>query len=124
MLKKIIGNQEKKFIINAIAVWGLSQIVLHVLLIIFNVFVATFASQIIYTIIGYVFYGKNVFNIRKHNNSLLLKFLIVAIFLLIVNYNGINLLNLIINNKNISAIIMIPILASFSFLLQKYFVFK
>ena len=71
MLKKIIGNQEKKFIINAIAVWGLSQIVLHVLLIIFNVFVATFASQIIYTIIGYVFYGKNVFNIRKHNNSLL-----------------------------------------------------
>tara|TARA_B100000212_G_C27363601_1_gene529324 strand:- start:720 stop:1094 length:375 start_codon:yes stop_codon:yes gene_type:complete len=124
MLKKIIGNQEKKFIINAIAVWGLSQIVLHVLLIIFNVFVATFASQIIYTIIGYVFYGKNVFNIRKHNNSLFLKFLIVAIFLLIVNYNGINLLNLIINNKNISAIIMIPILASFSFLLQKYFVFK
>ena len=124
MLKKLLGNQEKKFIINAISVWGISQITLHLLLLLGNVSIATLTSSLLYVLLGFKFYGRNVFNVKKYNNFSFIKFLIMTFILWIVNFYGINFLNLILNNKNISAIIMIPILAIISFTSQKYFVFN
>jgi len=124
MLKRLIGNQEKKFIINAIMIWGISQITLHLLLILINISIATLTSSLLYVFLGFKFYGKNVFNKKKYSNFSFIKFLVMTFILWIGNFYGINFFNSILNNKNISAIIMIPILAIISFTSQKYFVFK
>ncbi len=124
MLKKILGVQQRKFIINAILVWGLTQIALHSLLFTFDISIATITSSLVYLILGFNFYGKNVFNIKKYRNLSFLKFLLMSIFLWFINFCGIHLFNSLLNHKNLSAILMITPLASISFLIQKYIVFK
>ena len=124
LFNTIIGVQQKKFIINAIKVWGISQLVLHTFLIVFNISIATITSSILYIIIGFRFYGKNVFNMKKYSNFSFIKFLILTIFLWLGNFYGIHFLNSIFNNKNFSAILMVPLLAVTSFVFQKNFVFK
>ena len=117
------SKQQKFFLFNALFVWGLSQLVLQLLLWLSKVSIATLTSQIIYIILGFQLYGKNVFNMKKYSNYFLLKFIIMSSFLWAINFCGINLLDSFFYNKNIAAITMIPILAVISFLLQKYYVF-
>lgn len=124
ILNKIIGIQHKKFIINAIIVWGISQLVLQIFLILFNISIATIISSLLYIIMGFKFYGNNVFNMQKYSNFSFIKFLILTIFLWLGNFYGIHFLNSIFNNKNFSAILMVPLLAVTSFFMQKNFVFK
>tara|TARA_Y100001933_G_C18734371_1_gene453079 strand:- start:255 stop:629 length:375 start_codon:yes stop_codon:yes gene_type:complete len=124
MLKKLIGKRQKRFIINAIVVWGISQITLHILIVLINISIATLTSSLLYIFLGFKFYGKNVFAIKKYSKFSFIKFLGMSFILWIGNFYGIHFFNSIFNNKNISAIIMIPILAMFSFTSQKYFVFK
>lgn len=86
---------------------------------------ATLISQIFNTIFGYCAYSKIVFSsdsIMKKRQ--IYRYLILMIFVWFLNWIGINLLNTLINSKNFAAILMIPFLALFSFLIQKNFVFK
>lgn len=92
---------------------------------IFSTSFATFLSQIINMIIGYIIYAKVIFKIKKtmvpHS---LLKFAALMIFIWIFNSIGIIYLTRLSIQKNISALILIPFLASFSFLMQRFWVFK
>tara|TARA_Y100000589_G_C27192781_1_gene645481 strand:- start:1336 stop:1737 length:402 start_codon:yes stop_codon:yes gene_type:complete len=124
LFNTIFGIKQKKFILNAIAVWFISQIVLHTLLIVLNIGIATVTSSLIYIFIGFKFYGENVFDMKKYSNFVFIKFFILTIFLWFGNFFGIHFFNSIFNNKNFSAILMVPILAIISFFVQKNFVFK
>ena len=123
MIKKVY-EKKIQFISNAFLVWVITQISLQILLTFNSVSVATLSSQIIYLVLGFRFYGKNVFNIKKLSFKLAYKFFLMSIFLWLFNNFGINLLLNFTENKNISAIFMIPFLALTSFLIQKNYIFK
>lgn len=126
ILKKlnIKNNKKFNFILYAFLIWSITQISLQVLLIFYRISFSTLLSQLIYLILGYKLYGQKVFNNKKNTFEKVFKFLIMSIFLWFVNTNGIHLLNMYIHNKNISAVLMIPLLAFLSFQIQKNLVFQ
>lgn len=126
ILKKLSLEDNKKFnfVLYAFLVWSITQISLQVLLIFYKISFSTLLSQLIYLILGYKLYGQKVFNNKKNSYEKVFKFLVMSIFLWLVNTNGILLLNMYIHNKNISAVFMIPLLAFLSFQIQKNLVFQ
>ena len=119
-----IGKEKKRFIIIAFLVWFSTHSILQLSLLILPIALATLVSQIAYIILGYIMYGKKVFFIEKFSKQSATKFLLMAIFLWILNWNGTNIISLMGMNKNLSAFIMVPILASISYFAQKYIVYK
>lgn len=94
------------------------------MLLISEISIATLISQTMNMTIGYLLYGKKVFKIKKYSIHSLKKYVILAIFLWIMNWISIDQITNIGLSKNLSAIIVLPILVTFSFLGQKLFVFK
>ena len=124
IFEKILGKQQKSFVLNSLIVFGFSIISLQTLLLFLPVGIATFLSQIIYISFAIRFYGKNVFNIKKIKKIYIFKFYLMVMSLWIINWLGTNLFNTSINNINLSSALMIPILAVISFVIQKYIIFK
>lgn len=94
------------------------------MLIYFETYLATLISQFININIGFFLYGKRVFKVKKSSFRSGLNYLLLAIFIWIMNYSLINYLFIIGFNKNLAAVIVIPFLVLISFYGQKYFVFK
>ena len=91
----------------------------------FPTFFSTFLSQMINTIIGYILYSKGIFKIQRiFIPYLFFKFNLLMISLWFFNYLGINYLTKFGISRNISALLLVPPLASFSFLVQRFWVFK
>ncbi len=118
---------KRKFIFFGIVNVVFSNLLLQLLLLI-N-FVPISISTLIFILfnasLGYVMYGKFVFNISKIINR---KYIIKYFFTLISSWF---FLNIVISyasslkiSPNLSSIIMIPFLATYSFLMQKYWIFK
>ena len=118
------NSQEIRFIKNALYVWTIGQIILHFSLFFISISLSVFISAISSIPLRYYFYGKNVFGLNKPNFRTTIKFLIVSILIWILNTFGTIYIHSLGLNKNFSAIIMIPFIASISFFMQKYYVFK
>ena len=74
---------------------------------------------------GYIIYSKFIFKINIIKNSkFILKYATLMISLWILNTFGIKLGTLFGLSENLSAFLIIPILASISYLIQKLWVFK
>ena len=114
---------KKRFLIFGILNTLITNIILQILLLHTKISLATLLTQIISMFIGFFLYGKFVFR----NNSLsifkLCKYFYSTLFLWILNWSGINLLSKIGLGKNIAALLLIPFLAFFSYLIQKKKVF-
>ena len=97
---------------------------LFIILEFFPIIISTLISQIINMVLGYFLYSRKVFSIKKVYK---LKFLIKYIFLMIIlwqiNNTGILFLTKLGITKSIAAIILIPLLATISFILQKTWIF-
>ena len=119
-----LSSQEIKFIKNAIYVWTIGQIILHFCLLFLSIATSVFLSNLSSLPLRYYFYGKNVFDLEKHNVRTSIKFIFSSIILWILNTLGTSLIHSFGLNKNISALIMIPFVAWVSFFLQKNYVFK
>ncbi len=117
-------DQKKNFLKIAIFVWSINQLILHINLLFLPIAVAVFISNICSFPIRYYFYGKNVFNLKNPNYRTVNKFIIFSISLWFINTFGTSCIHNIGINKNVSAVLMIPFLASISFLIQKNYVFK
>ena len=117
-------DQKKEFLKTAIFVWSTNQIILHFSLLFLPIAISVFISNICSVPIQYYFYGKNVFNLKYPDYRTAKKFVIFFISLWAINTFGTSLIHNLGINKNISAVLMIPLLASISFLLQKNYVFK
>ena len=125
ILKKLLKTGEKRlFLIFGIINFLITNIFLQIALLIIPTFLATVLSQIINFLIGYYLYGKKVFKIKNLNNYVFKKFLLLALFLWLLNFGFIQTFFYYGYNKNLTAILFIPILVCISFLTQKYFVFK
>tara|TARA_Y100000739_G_C20252765_1_gene304104 strand:- start:72 stop:488 length:417 start_codon:yes stop_codon:yes gene_type:complete len=119
-----LGNQKINFILNALIVWTSSQVVLHICLLFFSIPISVFISICFYIPLGYFFYGKNVFGINKFSRKSAKRYILLTFLTLVLNTMGTSLIHSFGINKNISALIITPFLAVFSYTFQKYFVFK
>ena len=120
------GNNGKKRLFLVIGIFNmfLTNIILQILLFLGSTFLATSISQIFNFIIGYYLYGKKVFKVNKLNKFFLKKYLLLALTLWMLNFGLIQSLFYFGVNKNITALLLIPFLALFSYYCQNKFVFK
>ena len=120
-----ILKQGKKFLLYGILNFLITNIILQILLLFLDVWTSAILSQIINSLIGYQLYSRYVFKINTYRNYLFIKYILFAFITYILNAKLIILIstNFLIS-KNLSALILVPFLASFSFFSQKFFVFK
>ena len=127
-MKLLISPQSKKtkrlFLVFGVINFLITNIILQILLLFLPTLFATVLSQLVNFLIGYYLYGKKVFNIAKLNSSIFKKYLILSVILWLLNFGFIDLFFYYGMNKNLSAIIIIPFLVSFSYLSQKYLIFR
>lgn len=115
---------ESKFLLLGFLNFLITNIVLQIMLIFYAIPLATFVSQVVNLIIGYVLYGKFVFGVKRSNYSFFIKYLFLAFLSWQLNSLSIIILfNKFFISKKISALIMIPVVTIFSFSVQKYYVF-
>lgn len=118
------GGEKRLFLSFGIFNFLLTNFVLQVLLLLIPTILATVISQLVNLILGYYLYGQKVFKFSRLSKLTFFKYLFLAFVLWILNfgliqyffYNGFN--------KNITAILIIPLLVLISYLSQKYFVFR
>ena len=120
------GNNGKKRLFLVIGIFNmfLTNIILQILLFLGSTFLATAISQIFNFIIGYYLYGKKVFKVNKLDKFFFKKYLLLALTLWMLNFGLIQSLFYFGVNKNITALLLIPFLALFSYFCQNKFVFK
>lgn len=128
LLNKIFckfGNNGKKrlFLILGLFNTFITNIILQISLFLIPTFFATITSQIFNFLIGYYLYGKKVFKIDKLNKYIFKKYLTLAFLMWILNFSFIQLFFYFGVNKNMSALLLLPILASLSYYLQNKVVF-
>ncbi len=129
-IKKVLINKNKekrKFLLAGFLNVILTNIVLQIFLYsnLFNISISTLLSQIINMAFGYFIYSQLIFKVRNSKNFLFIKrYSFLMIILWILNFLGIKAVISTGVSSNTSALIMIPILASFSYIIQKFWVFK
>ena len=120
----MLFKTESKFFIFGCLNFVITNIILQWLLIISTAYFATFVSQIVNFLIGYFLYSKFVFIVRLREKSFFFRYLFLAILSWNINFISINFLSIKFSfSKNLAALIMIPLLTIFSFVVQKYYVF-
>ena len=129
-IKKVLINKNKekrKFIIAGFLNILLTNLFLQFFLFIdlFSISISTFLSQLINMSIGYTIYSKFIFKVKNSNNSKFIKKYFLIMFILwLFNCYGIKAGVFIGISSNVSAFILIPLLAAISYLCQKLWVFK
>lgn len=124
LLRFELKGKKKLFLIYGILNFLVTNIILQFLLLIIPTFFATVLSQIVNLFIGYFLYGKKVFKFKKLNKFVFKKYLLQAFILWILNFALIQCFFNIGVNKNVTAILVIPLLVAISYYSQRYFVFK
>ena len=120
-----IIRQGKNFLFFGIINFTITNIILQILLLFLNVWTSAILSQIINTLIGYQLYSRYVFRISNYRRSFYLKYISFAFIIYILNANLIILLSSIFSiSNNLSALILVPFLTLFSFIFQKFLIFK
>ena len=102
----------------------LTNIFLQLLLLIIPPIYATLASQIFNLIFGFYFYGKKVFRVNSFTKKQLLKYFFLSTIVWNLNWISIEQISSTGLSKNIASLIMIIPLAIFSYIFQKYLIFR
>ena len=119
-----LKGKKKLFLVYGILNFLVTNIILQILLLIIPTFFATVLSQIVNLFIGFFLYGKKVFKFKKLNKFVFKKYLLQAFILWILNFALIQFFFNIGVNKNVTAILVVPLLVAISYYSQRYFVFK
>ena len=128
MTKKMISllNKRKvKFLLIGIANVFITNFFLQLFLLNFSISISTFVSQHINIFLGLNLYGKYVFKVKKLRKRNIVRYLLVAYILWIANWLSIDWIYKFFEfSKNLSALVVLPLLALTSYFLQKLFIFK
>ncbi len=117
-------GQKRLFLIYGILNFLITNIILQISLLIMPTLIATVLSQLVNFSLGYYLYGKKVFKINKLNNNIFRKYLFLAGILWISNFILIESFFYLGVSKNLTAILIIPLLVFISFTSQKNYIFK
>lgn len=117
-------KQQKSFLFFGIINFLITNLVLQIFLTITETYLATLISQITNLIIGFFLYGKKVFKIKKYEFKNVINYILLAFIIWLVNWNLIDFISKYNVKRNVSAVLVIPLLVTISFLSQKYYVFR
>ena len=118
------GGEKRLFLSFGIFNFLITTFVLQVLLLLIPTILATVIAQLVNLILGYYLYGEKVFKFRRLSKFIFFKYLFLAFILWILNFGLIQYFFYEGFNKNLTAILIIPIMVLISYLSQKYFVFR
>ncbi len=125
-LLNLRNKTKSNFLFFGILNFLITQIILGLTLLFFPIYFATFISQTTNVGIGYFIYSRFVFDFKKkYSSENFILYSSYAIFIWLVNWFTIYFINFYFNiNKNLIAILILPILVVFSYLVQKHIIFK
>ena len=121
--KPLSEGRKRLFLFYGIANFLITNSVLHLLLLVIPISLATIISQITNLAIGFYLYGKKVFKMNNLTYKELRKYILLASFIWILNYASIRFMYEIGINKNLAAIFTIPFLVLISYVFQKKYIF-
>jgi len=121
--KILFKGRKRLFLFYGITNFLITNSVLHILLLVIPIFLATIVSQITNLVIGFYLYGKKVFKMNNLTFKELSKYILLASFIWILNYTSIKLMYNNGINKNLAAIFNIPFLVLISYFFQRKYVF-
>ena len=121
---KLLSKGKKRlFLFYGITNFLIAHSVLHLLLLVIPIFLATIASQITNLIIGFYLYGKKVFKMKDLTYKEFSKYILLALFNWTMNYISIRFMYDNGIQKNLAAIFTIPFLILISFSFQRKYIF-
>tara|TARA_Y100000739_G_scaffold212354_1_gene204436 strand:+ start:148 stop:534 length:387 start_codon:yes stop_codon:yes gene_type:complete len=119
-----IKGEKKLFLVFGILNFLITNIALQMSLLILPIYLATIISQVINFSLGFYLYGEKVFKVKRITLKIFCKYLMLALILWYLNCILISTLFNYGLNKNIAAIIIIPLLVIISYTVQNKYVFK
>ena len=123
MLKISSQGRKRLFLFYGIINFLITNSVLHLLLLVIPIFLATISSQITNLIIGFYLYGKKVFKIKNLTYQEFCKYILLVSFNWTLNYVSIRFMYENGINKNLAAIFTIPFLVLISYIFQRKYIF-
>ena len=114
---------KRLFLLYGIANFLITNSVLHLLLLVIPIFLATIISQITNLAIGFYLYGKKVFKMNNLTYRELKKYILLVSLNWILNYVSIRLLFENGIHKNLAAIFTLPFLVLISYFFQNKYIF-
>ena len=121
--KLLLRGRKRLFLFYGVANFLVTNSVLHLLLLVIPIYLATIVSQISNLIIGFYLYGKKVFRMNNLTYKELSKYILLASFIWILNYVSIRIMYENGIHKNLAAILNIPLLVLISYFFQKRYIF-
>ena len=121
--KLLSQGRKRLFLLYGITNFLITNSVLHLLLLVIPIFLATIASQITNLIIGFYLYGKKVFKMKNLTYQEFRKYILLASFNWTLNYVSIRFMYENGINKNLAAIFTIPFLVLISYSFQRRYIF-
>ena len=121
--KMSLQGKKRLFLLYGITNFLITNSVLHLLLLVLPIFLATIASQITNLIIGFYFNGKKVFKMKNLTYQEFSKYILLAAFNWTLNYVSIRFMYENGINKNLAAIFTIPFLVVISYSFQRRYIF-
>ena len=122
--KKLLDQKIFKFLFLGIVNTILTNLILQIGLFVFPTVLATLLSQMFNLLFGYHFYSTKVFKVGSKKLGFFVKYIFMILLLWNLTWITIDYLYSYGISKNLTAILIIPPLALFSYCMQKYFVFK
>ena len=121
--KRLSKGRKRLFLFYGFVNFLVTNSVLHLLLLVIPIFLATIVSQIMNLVIGFYLYGKKVFKMNNLTYKELNKYIFLASFIWILNYISIRFMYENGINKNLAAIFTLPFLVLISYFFQKKYIF-
>ena len=118
------SGSKRRFIVYGALNVGITNLILQILLFFVPTGLATFLSQLFNMAIGFFLYGKKVFRVKQLKQKAGVKYFLLATSLWIANWIGINAVSQYGISRNLAAILLVPILATYSYLAQMLVVFS
>ena len=119
------GGRKRRFLAYGAVNVLLTNLVLQALLIaLHHIGLATFLSQLFNVCLGFVLYGKRVFRVERLQKKAAGKYALFAIVMWCLNWAGISALVMLGMQRNLAALVLIPLLAPISYTIQRLVVFR
>ena len=116
-------GRKRLFLFYGLINFLITNSILHLLLLLSPIVLATIVSQFTNLVIGFYLYGKKVFKMNNLTYKELIKYILLASLNWILNYVSIRFLYEIGINKNLAAIFTVPFLVLISYFFQKKYIF-
>ncbi len=118
------SGKKRRFLFYGIINVIITNLVLQGLLLVTSTSLSTFLSQIVNVTLGFFLYGKLVFKVNSFKRVSAIQYASLAVLIWLINWSGISILTELGLSPNFSAVLLVPILAAFSYTAQKFLIFK